>query len=541
MDIPSDVYDVFIRSCFEQLADIETRILDLEQNTDDTAGAASLWDAIIRPAHSIKADAASIGLNALVDLAHAMESAIIRCRDNHEPLSRQTADILLSHFDRLRHLIRTGKDDPNADVSDDVLCLNKIGVFDDFRDEELTKQAEEPIVDQGNQRIDWMHVPAEKMDILVDYVGEMLVLNSRLGGLANQAGLADLSIVAEQIESLGGVIRDQVMDIRLMPVGTVFSRFRRMVRDLASRLGKRVQLEMVGEDTELDKTVIEQVCPLLAHLLRNAVDHGIEEPNKRLAAGKSEVGTIHLQTAQEGGDVVLTVSDDGAGVDMEALAQKAIMLGHSLPAQQDSDGMDLVNLMFLPGVTQSVVANDVSGRGMGMSAVMQTVHNLRGSITVNTTPGKGVVFTLRIPLSMTLFLGLEVQCADSRFLLHMESIIECWEIFGKDFDENRGSIFNYRGTALPLVSLRRFFQLDGEALQPNQVVIVEAADSRYAVVVDSIIGQKKAVFQKLSPALGRVDGVSGMSLTGDGNIALILDIARIAEIVAGPSTKTHDR
>ncbi len=536
MDIPSDVYDVFIRSCFEQLADIETRILDLEQHSQDEASLAAPLDAIIRPAHSIKADAASIGLTSLVTLAHAVESVLIRCRENKHPITNYIADMLLVSFDRIRYLIRTGNTEPNPDVSSDVNRLEQILLTPQPVEDAViapTVLDDTSVVSSDAQSIDWMHVPAEKMDMLVDYVGEMLVLNSRLNALVGRSGVPELSVVAEQIESLGGVIRDQVMDMRLMPVGIVFSRFRRMVRDLATRLGKQVDFRIVGDDTELDKTVIEQMCPLLSHLLRNAVDHGIEPPEKRRAVGKSETGTIYLKTVQDGGDVVVSVSDDGAGVDLAVLTKKATDMGYCLLTESDMDEQKLVDLIFLPGVSQCATANDVSGRGMGMSAVRQAVRSLRGTMTVESTPGKGVLFSLRLPLSMTLFLGLEVNCANSGFLFHLESVVECLEESQVELGPEGRGIMNYRGQPLPVLSLRHFFRLGVTLKKPYQIVVVEAALKRYAVVVDCIIGQKKAVFQKMSPALGQVDGVAGMSMTGDGGISLVLDMARIADIIVG--------
>jgi two-component system chemotaxis sensor kinase CheA len=369
-----------------------------------------------------------------------------------------------------------------------------------------------------------IRVPAHKLDYLVDLVGELVTAQARLTQFASEQSDARLQGISEEIERLSDELRDNTLGIRMLPIGTTFSRFKRLVRDLSQELGKRIVLETHGEDTELDKTVIERLSDPLVHLLRNSIDHGIESPETRVAGGKDPEGRIVLSAEHSGGEVLIRITDDGAGIDPDRIRAKAVEKG-LVPADAPLSDKDALMLIFAPGFSTAEKVTSVSGRGVGMDVVKRNIDALRGRISLDSETGRGTTVSVRIPLTLAIIDGLQVQVGDSYFIMPLSAVEECVELIRKD--DERAAFINLRGQMVPYVTLRTSFDIPGQAPPIEQVVVCNAQGSRVGIVVDRVIGEHQTVIKSLGKVYRDVRGISGATIKGDGSMALILDIAAL--------------
>ena len=380
---------------------------------------------------------------------------------------------------------------------------------------------------QENVTASSVRVASEKLDKLVDLVGELVTVQARLSQKADAAKDADLLNIAEVVERLTAELRDNTMSIRMMPFGTTFSKFKRLVRDLSSELGKQIVFSTTGGETELDKTVIEQLNDPLVHILRNSIDHGIERPEVREAAGKTRQGEVHLSAEHSGAHVLIRIRDDGAGLNAEAIRKKAIEKG-MIKAETEISDRETFGLIFAPGFSTSAQVTSVSGRGVGMDVVKRGIESLRGSIDVDSTPGQGTVISLKLPLTLAIIDGLLVEANGDKYVLPLAVIEECVELTREDVQHTHGrNILNIRGEMVPYVSLRERFGITADRPDIEQVVINEANGQNIGIVVDRVIGQHQIVIKTMSKIYGDVDEISGATILGDGTIALILDIVKL--------------
>ena len=389
----------------------------------------------------------------------------------------------------------------------------------------------EPAADHRAARAaESMRVPAERLDELMDRVGELVIAQSRLSQLANASPDTTLRAVAEDIERLSGELRGTMMVLRMTPVGTLFGRFRRLVHDLARDTGKTIELTMEGEATEVDKTVIERLADPLVHLIRNAGDHGLETAADRLAAGKGEAGHIRLSARQSGGEVVITVSDDGRGIDRARVRAKAEGLGLIAPGATIADG-DLLQMIFHPGFSTAAAVTNLSGRGVGMDVVKRTVEELRGAIDVVSRPSEGSQVSLRIPLTLAIIDGLLVRVGAGRYVIPLTAVEECLEL-GLDEDmKSRGrSLISLRETLVPYLRLRELFKTGAPPELHQKVVVISTGAERVGLAVDQIIGNHQTVIKSLSKLHAGVSTFSGATILGDGGVALILDIPQLVAL-----------
>jgi two-component system chemotaxis sensor kinase CheA len=375
-----------------------------------------------------------------------------------------------------------------------------------------------------------MRVPAERLDELMDRVGELVIAQSRLSQLANASADATLRAVAEDIERLSGELRGTMMVLRMTPVGTLFGRFRRLVHDLARDTGKTIELTMEGEATEVDKTVIERLADPLVHLIRNAGDHGLETASERLAAGKGEAGHIRLSARQSGGEVVITVSDDGHGIDRARVRAKAEGLGLIAPGATITDS-DLLQMIFHPGFSTAAAITNLSGRGVGMDVVKRTVEELRGAIDVVSRPGEGSQVSLRIPLTLAIIDGLLVRVGGGRYVIPLTAVEECLELSLDEDMKSRGrSLISLRETLVPYLRLRELFKTGTPPELHQKVVVISTGAERVGLTVDQIIGNHQTVIKSLSKLHAGVSTFSGATILGDGSVALILDIPQLVAL-----------
>ena len=378
-----------------------------------------------------------------------------------------------------------------------------------------------------------IRVPAERLDQLVNLVGEMVTVQARLTQVSNARLDPTFISIAEEVERLTNELRDTALNIRMLPIGSAFSKFKRLVRDLSQELGKEIEMVTFGEDTEIDKTVIEKLNDPLVHIIRNSIDHGIEKPEKRVAAGKPATGTIRLGAEHAGDSVLITIYDDGGGINRDAIRSKAIELG-MIQATAELSDQEIYSYIFAPGFSMAAKITSVSGRGVGMDVVKRGIEGLRGTIVVDSELGTGTTITLKIPLTLAIIESLLVKIGPSHFVLPLAAVEECVELSRADIVESHGrNVAKVRGHLTPYIRLRDQFAIAGERPEIEQIVIVSVQGTRIGFVVDFVVGEHQTVIKPLGVLYQDVKGISGATILGDGSVALILspgDLEKMAEI-----------
>jgi two-component system, chemotaxis family, sensor kinase CheA len=374
-----------------------------------------------------------------------------------------------------------------------------------------------------------IRVPADRLDRLVDLVGEMVTIQSRLSQTAVGREDVELIAIAEEVEHLTAELRDTTLNIRMLPIGTTFSKFKRLVRDLSQELGKEIELTTAGADTELDKTVIEQLNDPLVHIIRNSIDHGVETPEQRESVGKPRQGTIRLAAIHSGDSVIIEIIDDGAGLNEEAIRRKAIEKG--LIGEHDQlSRHELFQLIFAAGFSTAQKVTGVSGRGVGMDVVKRAIESLRGTIEITSESGQGTTIRVRIPLTLAIINCLLVSIDSDCFVIPLSIVEECIELTQADIAAAHGrNLVRVRDQLVSYVSLRREFAIEGTAPAIEQVVITSVNGQRIGFVVDQVIGEHQTVIKSLGRMYRDVRGLSGATILGDGKVALILDIPQLIQ------------
>jgi two-component system chemotaxis sensor kinase CheA len=378
-----------------------------------------------------------------------------------------------------------------------------------------------------------IRVSVEKIDELMNTVGELVITQSMLsqmGRTMEGPAAESLRVGLAQLERNMRELQESVMRVRMLPISFVFSRFPRMVRDLAQRLGKQIELTLTGEGTELDKTVLEKIGDPLVHLVRNSIDHGIEKPDVRLAAGKSSAGSLRLNASHRGGNIAVEVSDDGFGLDADRILAKARSRGLIGPDEVLADAQ-IYELIFLPGFSTAEQTTDVSGRGVGLDVVLRNVKELGGKIDVSSERGRGARFVITLPLTLAIVDGQSIAVGRENYIVPLVSIIESLQIRQGSLNRiaGRGEVFAFRGEYVPVIRLHELFGVESRAQEVEEglIVIVEGDGRRVGLFVDDLLGQQQVVIKSLETNYGHVDGVSGATILGDGSVALILDLPGI--------------
>jgi two-component system chemotaxis sensor kinase CheA len=376
-----------------------------------------------------------------------------------------------------------------------------------------------------------IRVDAEKLDGLVDLVGELVTVQARLSQKASFQNDPELRLISELVERLTAELRDNTMSIRMLPIGTTFTKFRRLVRDLSGELGKEVVLATDGGETELDKTVIEKLNDPLVHIIRNSIDHGIEAPDIREASGKPRQGTVKLSAVHSGADVLIRISDDGAGLDPDRIREKALSKG-LIDDGAELTEKEIFQLIFVAGFSTAAQITGVSGRGVGMDVVKRCVETLRGFIDIGSVKGTGTTITLRLPLTLAIIDGLLVKIAGGDYVLPLSAVEECVELTRDQADRAfERSMMNFRGKILPFLSLRKLFMAGGQQPAVEQVVVADADGEKVGLGVDQVIGQHQTVIKTMSKVYKDVKSFSGATILGDGTVAMILDVQQLVDTI----------
>jgi two-component system, chemotaxis family, sensor kinase CheA len=374
-----------------------------------------------------------------------------------------------------------------------------------------------------------VRVPSGKLDHFVNLVGELVTIQAQLAEIAAHREDPDLAAVSEEVERLTSALRENSMSIRMLPIRGTFERFRRLVHDLARDLHKEVELSIEGAETELDKTVIDQLNDPLMHLIRNSMDHGIEARASRVAAGKNPTAKVKLSARHSGANVLIVVADDGGGIHAEAVRARAVEKGLIAADAQLSESQILA-LIFTAGFSTAQTVTDVSGRGVGMDVVRQRIEALRGTIAVASKPGLGTSVTLCLPLTMAIIDGLLVRVADAYFVLPLANTLECIELTGQDIEKANGKQLAYvRGQIIPYIRLRDHFGMRSKRPEREQIMIAETDEGRCGFVVDEVLGDHQTVIKTLGAVYRHVQLISGATILGNGKLALILDPHKIAQ------------
>lgn len=389
---------------------------------------------------------------------------------------------------------------------------------------------------RGGSESNSLRVSIEKIDTLINRVGELVITQSMLSQITHVEDLSQLNLERlqeglAQLERNTREIQEDVMQIRMLPISFVFNRFPRLAHDLQAQLGKQIELVISGQETELDKTLMEKLSDPLVHLVRNSIDHGIEMPAQRLEAGKQKAGQVELNAYHQGGNIIIEIKDDGQGLNTEKILAKAIDMGVVSAGEQLEDH-EIFNLIMQPGFSTAEKVTDLSGRGVGMDVVARNISELGGNIEIESSAGKGSCFRISLPLTLAILDGQQAQIDEQIYIIPLVSIIESLQVPMEQIRAIAGKdqLYSFRGDYIPLVNLRQAMGHNGSNSESNLIVVVEASNQRYGLIVDELLGQQQFVIKSLEENYQRVEGVAGATILGSGKVGLIIDIAGVLKL-----------
>jgi two-component system chemotaxis sensor kinase CheA len=552
-----ELVNEFVTESTGHLEQAEQDLLTLEENPADTEAIGSLFRAF----HTIKGVAGFLNLLQIQQLAHATENMLDRAREGKLAITGPASDIVMASLDLMKQLIAdvntAGHGDKTirpragvaaqADVCDNYVAAVERGetpaapiavkkaVEEDRREGEDRRQVDRREGTAANTTMQsgdgTVKVNTDRLDALIDMVGELVIAQSMVTqDVATQ--IAHDQRVARNVGQLGKIVRelqDLSMSLRMVQVGHCFRKMTRVVRDTARKAGKEAELVITGGDTELDRNVVDALGDPLVHMVRNSIDHGLEPADEREAAGKSRTGRVELKAYHKGGAIHIEIIDDGRGLNAEKIRAKAVKNGLFTETEAAAlPDADVHKLIFHAGLSTADAITDISGRGVGMDVVKRNIEALRGRVDITSEPGKGSVFTIRLPLTLAVIDGLVVKVGDEKYILPITSIEQSLRPTKDDLStvQGRGEIVNVRGSLLPLVRVHRQFGVEPRSMDPTEALVVIVTDNerRVCLLVDELLGQEQVVIKNLGAQVGEVRGVSGGAVLGDGNVSLILDV-----------------
>jgi len=567
----------FITEGLEYISEIEVNVLNLEQNPEDK----DYINAVFRPFHSIKGVASFLDLKEIRELAHNLETLLDRVRSGELPVNSALIDIILDGADVLKDMIESLKEvlegtrshplrpdtaelqsriqniDRSVDDDGEIKKLGAILIQDGAISEDLleetlhdpakstTKRIGEKLIEDGKvtpkqvskalrkqvqqtTATNTIRVDVKKLDDLIDMIGELVITQAMIKQNQTILKSSDRKLVSDisQLASITSELQRTSTSLRMIPIKQTFQRMARLVRDLTKNVGKNVTINLSGEETEIDRNMVEEIYNPLVHMIRNSVDHGIETPDERIKSGKPEKGLIGLRAYHKGGNIVIEITDDGRGLKRDKLAKKAIEKGLIKSADNMSDH-EIFKLIFHPGFSTAEKVTDVSGRGVGMDVVKQAVEKLRGKIEISSTEGKGTTFATHFPLTMAIIDGMIVRVGQEKYIIPATAIRQLLRPLNTAYNNvvGKGEMLNVMGNLLPLVRLNDIFNIESAYKNPWEalVVVVEAENRSKCLMVDEVLGKEEVVIKGLGDGLKDIKGVSGGAILGDGNVGLILD------------------
>jgi two-component system chemotaxis sensor kinase CheA len=526
------VFASFLAESEEGLGLMEQALVQMESSPPDP----ELLHSIFRVAHTLKGNATSLGLSELAGFSHVVEDLLDVLREQQALPTSDLISLLLKVVDEFRSMIANA----NANSTSPELTPAQQDLKNQITAEVEKQSKTVPAPTQASAASDSTQKPdalpgvnhrtlradVDKLDHMLALTGEIVIAQGRLRRMIENLGTEQGRALLEmhrEAERLYMDLQSEVMGIRLVPVGPMFRQFVRSVRDLARSHGKLARLEVIGGDVEMDTTVLEQLRDPLLHLVRNAVAHGIEKPALRESRGKNACGLIRLTAAHSGGNIIVTLQDDGEGFVRSQIIDKAKRLG-LLSGKDEIRDQDIYNLVFRAGFSTAESVTDLSGRGVGLDVVRRNIDLLHGSVEISSAAGKGSTITIRLPLTLAIIEGFSVRVGSETFIVPLEHVTECTELPTEQRNSDASGILSLRGTALPYVRLRRAFGMSGEAARKENIVVVKVNDFQAGIAVDELLGGMQTVVKPLGRAFRGVPGIAGSTVLGDGRVGLIIDV-----------------
>ncbi|MEJ5263105.1 MAG: chemotaxis protein CheA [Ignavibacterium sp.] len=576
-----EIVESFLVESKEIIDSLDLDLIELEKNPTDE----NLLNKVFRSFHTIKGSAGFLNLTKLTALTHRCEDILNKLRKREANLSSEIMDAILIGYDKMKELLLSIENKHSEDVETDKVISklqktinrmsgsivetsekkidekpkrgrrkkndisateNKSFEVDETK-KEIVEEKSTPTTEQKSEldnnssdakkADNTIRVDVEKLDELLNMVSELVLGRNRLAQINMDVSrefegtqlARELEETTKLIDMMTNELQQLVMKTRMVKIGKVFNKYPRLVRDLSKSANKKINLITEGEDTELDKTLIEEINDPLVHIIRNSIDHGIEKEEDRIKAGKNPVGTIKLKAEHEGNNILITIEDDGKGIDPEVIKSKAITKG--LISKEKADELskqDILNLIFLPGFSTAEVVTNISGRGVGMDVVKTNVTKLRGMINLESTVGLGTKIQIKLPLTLAIISGMVVKVDSEQFVIPLNSVVEVIRVHSENiYTINNKPVIKLRDRIIPLVSLRDVVLNHNNKSSENiwqYVVIVGIAERVVGIEVDELLGQKEIVIKSLGSYIGRVPGIAGSTIMGDGTVILILDI-----------------
>ncbi|MBT4498390.1 MAG: chemotaxis protein CheA [Gemmatimonadetes bacterium] len=544
VEVDGDIFLDFSSEADEHLSAAESTLLALETNPTD----AELLNTLFRSFHTIKGAAGFLNLEDITRVAHVIEDVLDSARKGQLILTPAITDVILASIDLLKELLgKVEKQlEAGAVVPQDVSAfLARVRAAGKGEAPNLAAEVSQPTAPADGataepKRREQQHVrvDTEKLDQLVNVVGELVIAQTQVGqspdvvGSSNQKLSKDIS----QLMKTSGDLQEIAMALRMVPIRATFERMARMVRDLGRKCGKQVEFNMRGEDTELDKNVVEEIVDPLTHMVRNSMDHGVESAEERRAAGKPEKGQVVLEACHKSGHVVIELSDDGKGIDRDKVFKKAVERG-LVSAESELSDAEVFNLIFHPGLSTADKITDVSGRGVGMDVVRRNIEQLRGRVEVHSELGKGSVFTIKLPLTLAIIDGMVIGVGEERYILPLTSIISSLRPQPEQISTvlKKGEMVRVQDELFPLVRLHERFEVKPRHTDPCSalVALIEAEGNRCCLMVDELVGLQQVVIKGLDEELRQDPCLAGCAILGDGRVGLILDANGLVENAHG--------
>jgi len=570
----------FLYESEESLATLDSLFVELEQDSHNK----DIIGSIFRVAHSIKGLAAFLNLKDIKNLTHELETVLANIRDDKLCINSAIIDCLLTGFDEVSNMVtrvRAGRsqvanENKLAQLIEKVKGLSDLDIRGENKNisealedvangvgqiseqvEKLDKAGDQIIEEVVQQKSKGstpteigrtMRVSEEKVDVFMQYVGDLIEVSESFNLLQKRIdGNSDIKLADEfkdintSFNQLSDKLQKSLLAIRKVPAGNLVQKIPRMVRDLANSLGKQIQVEVTGQNVQIDKSMIEALESPINHLVRNCVDHGIEEPEERKKVGKSETGMVKIDIAEQGDDVIIKIHDDGAGIDSDKIRKKAIQMGLVTADHADElNDRDVLRFIFSPGFSTAKIVSDVSGRGVGMDVVRTNVESLKGSIDLQSTQGKGSTVTLNLPSSLTVLVvnGMLVGVGEQQYIVKVEDIYEAIRPKAEEITTVSGhaECLHVRGQIYPLIRLHKLFGVEAEFVDPAEgmVILAETKKRRGAILVDKILGQQRVVVKELGEQFSYLNAVAGTAILANTKVGLVLDVPGIlAESLGG--------
>ena len=538
MDIDFDaILRTFVAESEEHLVRIEESLIGLESDPDEQ----KFLEVIFRGAHTIKGNAASLGFTKVSEFAHAFEELLQRLRNRVVPVSKERITLLLRSVDALRQMLPEAIAGAEEIRPEHQALLVKLADRNDSPVEEPRSLKPSDIVDSGRslfgrrredsqaliERADTVRVDIQKLDHMLNLAGEIAVAHGRLRQVLETPShhIAEALEAHGQLERLSLNLQEQIMKARMVPVGPIFRQYMRTVRDVAQANGKIARLVIYGDDVEIDLGMVEKLKDPLTHMVRNALDHGLESPEARRRAGKDPCGSITLKAFHEGASIVIQLIDDGAGLNRDHIAARARSSGMATDPEKLSD-QELFKFIFEPGFSTAEKITDLSGRGVGMDVVRRNIETLRGTVSVESRSGTGTTIIIRVPLTLAIIEGFGFGIGEETYVLPLHTVLECIELPAEERRNNvRQGVINLRGEPLPYIRLRDWFGLASPRPPRENAVVVEIDQVKSALVVDRLYGAQQTVIKPLGKRFQDLPGIAGSAILGNGRVALILDAA----------------